>query len=227
VKKIKMITLRDLADVNANFPSTKADLYNIDFGKPRSVSMPLFLYYAGRAKIIKSFYQKSEAQLKDGDVDIAFKANMNRFINLAINELDDREEVVKGAFSGLVQASLFKWILNSDTDIIAEEFALSEKVTINPGKGFSVITIPYFIYNELIAFMGTERNARITIIRVCQELQPKLKQSSSDEKRTWSRKIHNNLMAKMIDWYSNIDVLKGAAPSILDISLIPKHEDKK
>ena len=181
-----MITLRELTNVNADFPSTKADLYSVDLGKPRSVSMPLFLYYAGRAKVIKSFYKKSEAELNENDVDIALKTNMNRFINQAINELDDREGVVKGAFSGLVQALLFKWILNSDTDVVAEEFAMSEKLTINPGKGFSVITTPYFLYNELIAFMGTERNARITIIRVCQELQPKFNPSLADEKRTWS-----------------------------------------
>lgn len=226
MKKPKMITLRELTNVNAVFPSTKADLYNGDLGKPRSVSMPLFLYYAGRAKVIKSFYKNSEAQLNESDVDIAFKTNMNRFINLAISELDERDDVVKGAFSGLVQASLFKWILNSDTDVVPEEFAISEKVTINPGKGFSVITVPYFLYNELIAFMGTERNARITIIRVCQELQPQFNPSFTDEKRTWSRKIHNNLMARMIDWHSNIDVIKGSTPSLLDIALINKHEDK-
>lgn len=225
MKKPKMINLRQLTNVNVEFPSTKADLYNVDLGKPRSVSMPLFLYYAARAKIVKSFYKSSEALLNDNDVDLAFKANMIRFINLAIRELDNREDVVKGAFSGMVQASLFKWILESDTDIVAEEFAMSEKVTINPGKGYSVITVPYFIYNELISFMGTERNARITIIRVCQELQPKLDKSNADEKRTWSRKIHNNLMAKMIGWHANIDVLKGSTPSILDIELIPKHED--
>jgi len=221
------INLRGLADINADFPSTKADLYNAESGKARSVSMPLFLFYAARAKIIKSFYRKSELTLNTEDIDKTLKINMVRFINKAHDSLGDIDDAVKGSFSGVVQASLFKWVLSSTTEIITEEFATSEKVTINPGKGFSVITIPYFLYNELISFFGTERNARIFIIRLCQELEPQLNNKSKEsDKRNWSRKIHNNLMLKMIEWHSNIDVLKKVSPSILDIALLPKHDKK-
>jgi len=219
-----MINLRLLADVNADYPSTKADLYNAEAAKARSVSMPLFLFYAARAKIIKSFYKTSEQAVDSENVDKALKANMIRFINSAHDSLGEMDDVVKGAFSGIVQASLFKWIIGSTTDIVTEEFAESEKVTINPGKGYSVITIPYFLYNELIAFFGTERNARILIIRLCQELEPQLTQTEKDnQKRNWSRKIHNNLMLRMIEWHSNIDVLKHESPSLADIELIVKH----
>jgi len=189
--------------------------------------MPLFLFYAARAKIIKSFYRKSELTLNTEDIDKTLKINMVRFINKAHDSLGDIDDAVKGSFSGVVQASLFKWVLSSTTEIITEEFATSEKVTINPGKGFSVITIPYFLYNELISFFGTERNARIFIIRLCQELEPQLNNKSKEsDKRNWSRKIHNNLMLKMIEWHSNIDVLKKVSPSILDIALLPKHDKK-
>lgn len=228
VSKLETVNLRKLADINADFPSTRADLYNGESGKPRSVSMPLFLFYAARAKIIKSFYKKSELALQSEHIDKALKANMVRFINTTQDELSQMDDVIKGAFSGLVQASLFKWIIGSSTEIIPEEFAASEKVTINPGKGYSVITIPYFLYNELIAFLGTERNARILIIRLCQELEPKLsKKSKNSDKRNWSRKIHNNLMLKMIEWHSDIDVLKENSPSLLDIKMIIKHERKE
>lgn len=227
MKKLETVNLKGLADINNDVPSTRADLYNSESGNPRSVSMPLFLYYAARAKIIKSFYKKSEASLNSEHVDKAFKANMTRFINVTQDELSQMDDVIKGAFSGLVQASLFKWIIGSSTDIIPEEFAASEKVTINPGKGYSVITIPYFIYNELIAFLGTERNARILIIRLCQELEPKLsKASKENDKRNWSRKIHNNLMLKMIDWHSDIDTLTKKAPHLRDIEMTIKHDKK-
>jgi hypothetical protein len=218
------LTLRDLADVNANHPSTKADLYPTNTGKPRSVSMPLFLYYAARAKIVKGFYQNSEENLNPDHVTSALKTNMTRIINATAKNLDTIENPVKGAFSGIVQASLFKWIIGSASEVISSEFAESEKLTINPGKGYSVITIPYFLYNELITFFGTEKNARIYIIRVCQALEPKLESNEDEDgKRNWSRKIHNNIMLNLIEWHSDIDTLRGNTPSISDITLFNRH----
>jgi hypothetical protein len=90
---------------------------------------------------------------------------------------------------------------------------MREKDSINAGKDIPMLTIPSALMIPLTFFLGTDKNARVYVIQVAKELHKKT-ENNSDEKRTWSRTVHNKIMYDLIEWHRTPEEILRNIPSL-------------
>jgi hypothetical protein len=231
-------TLLELADPMSPISSTASISVSVRGEQANSFSLPPFLYYANKAKVLARLGIADEREAKDGgylDVRDTIVNEMREVARSVHRDIQYSETDMSGYVSAAIQSRLlFKILGESEVGLRAIDNSPAEPI--NASKSKKNVTIPAYLYARVIELLGSERQARQEIhSRVFDIKQALNKAGGLNEKgglvgdpsnSSWSRKLHNSLFLSLLKM-SNIPELH-TSPSILDVKMLrdPKIETR-
>lgn len=231
-------TLVDLAEPMSPISSTASISISVRGEQANSFSLPPYLYYTNKAKILSRLGISDEREAKDGgylDVRDTIINEMREVARTVHRDIQNASVDMDGYVSAAIQSRLLFKILGEDEfDMAAISNAPAEPI--NASRSKKNVTIPAYLYNRVIELLGGERHARQQIHSRVFNIKKQLEDEGGvDEKglligdsanSSWSRKLHNSFFLTLIKM-SNIPELH-ASPSILDVKMLrdPKIETK-
>jgi 23S rRNA maturation mini-RNase III len=228
-------TLEDLANPNNDMPSTLVLSISLKARDGKSFSMPPFLYYAVKAKLLSRLNCKSEEQaMKDRNINIkdeAIRLIRNRASNFFSQVRLKNIDVSKYA-SSHIQAQILGDILNDIKEDDYSEIMKRPAISLCVTRAKKNVTVQPFLMDRLSDYFQLERNARRFIHELTVQVKSELEQNNAlDEKRkilgiagnsSWSRKVQNKAFLHLI---KNSDIKElHKKQSILNVEL---NRDRK
>lgn len=209
-----IITLKQFTSPSFFVPSTGFVAFPTPGGGSSSFSFPPILYYALKAKQLSSLNLKSEVD-----------AQKLGYLNVSRDTTNLLKEKARGVHTDLINRKANGTISSScfiQHRLLAK--ILGEKETYNDfdfsGQSISVnalrakknVTIPPYLFNRLISFMGSAKGARMLIhdlvLDILKELEDTGFLNTVNGKRelikeakdsSWSRKLHNRIIILLIE----------------------------
>jgi 23S rRNA maturation mini-RNase III len=204
-------TLEDLANPLNDMPSTLVLSISLKARDGKSFSMPPFLYYSVKAKLLSRLNCKSEDQaMKERNINIKDEAirmirsrAANFFSQVRLKNID-----ISKYASSQIQAQILGDILNDiqedDYSDITKRPAISLCIT----RAKKNVTIQPYLMDRLSEYFQLERNARRFIHELTVQVKSTLELNGAlDERRkilgdagnsSWSRKVQNKAFLHLI-----------------------------
>ena len=223
-------TLEDLANPMNDIPSTLVLSISLKARDGKSFSMPPFLYYAVKAKLLSRLNCKSEAQalsernisIKDEAIKLIRGRAANFFSQVRLNNID-----VSKYASSHIQAQILGDILNDIQEEDYSELSKRPAISLCVTRAKKNVTVQPYLMDRLSDYFHLERNARRFIHELTVQVKEVLEENKAlDEKRaiivaagnaSWSRKVQNKAFLYLLE---NSDVAElHKRQSILKVEL--------
>lgn len=223
-------TLEDLANPMNDIPSTLVLSISLKARDGKSFSMPPFLYYAVKAKLLSRLNCKSEAQalsernisIKDEAIKLIRGRAANFFSQIRLNNID-----VSKYASSHIQAQILGDILNDIQEEDYSELSKRPAISLCVTRAKKNVTVQPYLMDRLSDYFHLERNARRFIHELTVQVKEVLEENKAlDEKRaiigaagnaSWSRKVQNKAFLYLLE---NSDVAElHKRQSILKVEL--------
>lgn len=229
------VTLNMLGDPSNTLGSTMAITATIH-NQYRTFSFQPILFYAVMAKHIASSGFGSEKEAENKGMNVFSIANellkqtaRDIYFHVQIAPGDDS---LDGYVSGHIQNGLLQQILGDSSIIhplhINDKTAV-KSVSMNCAKAKKNITIPGYLMSRLSLYLGSEEAARLYIHGIAFNIKKELdKKGFLDSKgeligaagnSSWSRKVHNAIIMKLIDMAG----LNRRYPTLCSVPMIRQY----
>lgn len=223
-------TLEDLANPMNDMPSTLVLSISLRAGDGKSFSMPPFLYYAVKAKLLAQLKCKTEEQaLKERNITIKDEAiklirgrAANLFSQIRLNNID-----IKKYASSHIQAQILGDILNDVQEEDYSELSKRPAISLCVTRAKKNVTVQPYLMDRLTDYFHLERSARRFIHELTVQVKGVLEENDAlDEKRaiigeagnaSWSRKVQNKAFLYLLE-NSDLPELQKR-PSILTVEI--------
>jgi len=228
-------TLEDLANPINDMPSTLVLSISLKARDGKSFSMPPFLYYSVKAKLLSRLNCKSEDQaMKERNINIKDEAirmirsrASNFFSQVRLKNID-----ISKYASSYIQAQILGDILNDIQEDDYSEIIKRPAISLCVTRAKKNVTIQPYLMDRLSEYFQLERNARRFIHELTVQVKSTLESNGAlDEKRkilgdagksSWSRKVQNKAFLHLI---KNSDIKElHKKNGILDVEI---NRDRK
>lgn len=224
-----VITLNELAKATSPVGSSMTFGVSMNMGGAKSFSCPPFIYYALKAKTLCSYGKIDENKLTE---------RQKESLSLLVQSLrDDAKSLyfdlqmnnisIEHYMSTHLQDLFLSRLLNEPVSRVLPT-QIPPAISINATRTKKNITIPNYIMRRLIAVMGGDVPARQFIHETAYSVKMELVASGAldgggklcggAENSTWSRKVHNKLLHRLIKLSSIPEV--GLSPDIFSIQML-------
>ncbi len=223
-------TLEQLASPMSPVSSTASISVSISGDLAGSFSLPPFLYYATKAKMLARLGVRKECDaIEHGHMDVrkAIIMDMRDIAKSVHRDIHRHNLDMDNYISAAIQSRiLFKLLGENEPDMAA----LNKKAAtpINASRSKKNVTIPAYLFDRISALFGGDKAARLQVHAMVLDIKNELEKEgliAPDGKTTgnaanssWSRKLHNKLFIELIKM-STIQELH-TSPSIFEVEML-------
>lgn len=205
------LSLTDMAHPLSPLPTTITISASKSGRKASSYSMPPILFYMFKARTLARLGVTDESKfIVPGDVRMAVLTDIRELAKHLSKEIgaNNLQEKAKSHVSTMLQEYMLLDILGQNQPAV-NRIDIGKAVPINASGSAKNITIPYYMYSQLLQLMGDKKTVRKhihgTVRKALEQLDSD--KSTTDEKsgrtRAFSRKIHNLLFLELLNLSSN------------------------
>lgn len=204
------LSLTDMAHPLSPLPTTITISASKAGRKASSYSMPPILFYMFKARTLARLGVADESKfIIPGDIRTAVLTDIRELAKHLSKEIgaNNLQEKAKSHVSTMLQEYMLLDILGQNQPAV-NRIDIGKAVPINASGSAKNITIPYYMYAQLLQLMGDKKTVRKHIhgtVRKALELLDADKTADEDSGRTraFSRKIHNILFLELLNLSSN------------------------
>jgi hypothetical protein len=225
-----LFTLNELVDPRSGIGSTIAMAASMKAGVSRSFSIPPFLFYAMKAKMLAGLrVENEEDALKHAHVNVhdATLKSIRDAAKQVYSDLDFRGINTKRYTSTLIQDHLLRRLMGESIPAVGK-YEKRKAISINASRIGKNVTIPAYLMDALIDVVGNKTSARTMIHETVKQIRHTLEaEDLLDEQRnilgtagnaSWSRKVHNILLMNLLQM-SGIKEMR-TLPRLAEIKLV-------